>query len=79
VSLVTTHAEMPFRCLKTCARKRRDRSGRPCREVLRAQVFTSPYLNFGVTGGTFAPTTSTREGCCGSVRLPLTLGEGDGT
>ena len=27
--------------------------------VLRAQVFTSPYLNFEVAGGTFAPTTST--------------------
>ena len=38
MSLVTTQAEMPFRCLKTCARKRRDRSGRPWRERSSARM-----------------------------------------
>jgi hypothetical protein len=32
MSLVITQAEMPFMYLKTCARRRRDTSGRPWRE-----------------------------------------------
>jgi hypothetical protein len=79
MSLVTTQAEMPFRCLKTCARNRRDRSGRPRRERSSRPGAYQPISQRRGDRRHLRADHVDWEGYCRSVRLPLTLGAGDRT